>query len=148
MNELEGRLGTVRGVSGPQVARIARILREDLPGLVRFQRAAVFVAGPTGRPRLIASAGRDDDARSGSAEVAAVEAPDRLRAALQGRLGVVAPYRVADREGEALVLPFATPGEGWRGALVLFSPTHRWSREDLGRAVGTVRLVERALASG
>ncbi len=128
----------------PARARIARILRDDLPLVLRFSRAAVFIPGPSGRPRLLAS--------TGVGPVAELDGPSRLRVALIAsecgeKPGSPVPRTVAftadDQEvaGEALVVPLPVGG-----ALVVYRSGTRFSSEEVKHAVATARFVARALA--
>lgn len=123
--------------TGPARARVARILRDDLPLLVRFSRAAVFFPGPSGRPRLLASTGDP------STEI---EGPSRLRVALVAAGGDRGPrtvrFEADEREGdgEALVVPLSIGG-----ALVVYREG-RCTGDDVRHAVATARFVSRALA--
>ncbi len=119
--------------TGPARARVARILRDDLPLVVRFTQAAVFLPGPSG-PRLLATTESDGG-------------PSRLRAALVATASSPAPRTVsfsADGKrpaGEALVVSLSIGG-----ALVVYREGGRWSADEVRHAVATARFVARALA--
>jgi hypothetical protein len=123
--------------TGPARARLARILREDL-GL-GYARAGVFLPGPSGRPRLLASAGIRE---------AELEIPRRLRLALSSAGSMAEPRTVAfppegaEPAGEALVVPLVA-----RGALVLYRPGPSWTVEEVSLASRAAHLVLRELGS-
>ncbi len=123
---------------GPARARVARILRDDLPLVLRFSRAAVFLPGPLGRPRLLASAG--ETVRDG-------EEPSRMRRAVVSADAARGPAAVAfgadggEPSGEALVVPLSIGG-----ALVVYRDRDGFAAAELRHAATTARLVARALA--
>jgi hypothetical protein len=137
------------GAFGPVRVRVARILRDDLPVLLRFAQAAVYVAGPSGSPRLLASVG--DPPRREPAEL---EAPNRLRAALhRAPKAATEAFKVhfgaADGEsaGEALVVPLVPRGRPGPalGALVVYRTAPTWTPEEVAHTFETVRFILRAL---
>jgi hypothetical protein len=124
--------------SSPSRARIARILRDDLPMLLRFRRAAVYLAGPSGHPRLLTSIG---DAAPTDGET-----PSRLRAAaLQAAnahhsLKVDFPEDRLEGEGAAIVVPLARSA-----TFVVYRDKQPWSEDEVVKAVAAARLISWAL---
>jgi hypothetical protein len=139
--------GTV--ASGPARARVARLLRDERVAQLRCRRAAVYLPGLLGGPRLLA-------VTPAEGEASAVDGPSALRiGALRAAHGVGCEPVVVEfmgdgvePAGKVLVVPLAGELglEVWAGSLVLFREK-AWTAEELAVAIGVARLVYRALGS-
>jgi hypothetical protein len=120
-----------------------RLLRGPVAQTLRFDRAGVYVTGPTGGPRLVASSTELDAPVEATGPSPLREAAARAAAERGG-----APFTIhfsGARPACVLVIPIRRAGQ-WLGSLVVFRFGPAFTDEDHLQGVANARLVARVLA--